>query len=486
MQEAFIGSLHPAASLFETSFRLPDAIAQHRQFCDVVRRHGVQLYTVREVLLHGCFHDLVQRNLLERLAMFSLVYDASSVGDRAILSDEERFLLSDAYKLETLQTMSPNHLADIVLCRPTVHLGKSDRNTPLVVNSVSFQPMSNLVFTRDQQITTAAGIVLGQLGPRQRHHEMAVMKVCFKKLHINVLGAVKPPGQLEGGDFFPLGPDLCLLGVGLRTNLTAAEQLIANGWFGTRRVALVVDIFDRSQDRMHLDTIFNICSDTLCVMLDKAMGGASPIRRLVDEYVLDPEARRYTRRLMHVEFSEYIRAQGFEIIPVTNAEQLAYGCNHVNLGNSRLIGVNVDVARKIAQHPRFDGSMEVVNFSGITAMYGATHCAIQVIKRTRRASYDQIAAGKSPRPCPAPVGGGDAAVDALVRAAPRGRPDAPRRSSSVRAEPLRGGAAMARPPGPCKPTTAEHERRAGRCTDRSHAEQRGHGGQRVHGGAEAE
>jgi arginine deiminase len=49
-----------------------------------------------------------------------------------------------------------------------------------------------------------------------------------------------------------------LLGVGLRTNVEAAEQLMKKDLFGTTHVAVVHDHFEQDQARMHLDCVFNI------------------------------------------------------------------------------------------------------------------------------------------------------------------------------------------------------------------------------------
>ena len=47
---------------------------------------------------------------------------------------------------------------------------------------------------------------------------------------------------------------------------------MAEDAFGTTRVGVVVDKFDMNQDRMHLDTVFNIASPTLCVMVGVDVG----------------------------------------------------------------------------------------------------------------------------------------------------------------------------------------------------------------------
>jgi len=53
--------------------------------------------------------------------------------------------------------------------------------------------------------------------------------------------------------------------------------------FGSRRVAVVKDLFDRCQDRMHLDTFFNIVDNNTCVLSNGVSGANNPKRRLVDE-----------------------------------------------------------------------------------------------------------------------------------------------------------------------------------------------------------
>jgi arginine deiminase len=56
----------------------------------------------------------------------------------------------------------------------------------------------NLIFTRDQQITTKSGLVLGRLCSPQRDGEVAVMKFVFDKLGVPIIGQIEEPGTLEG------------------------------------------------------------------------------------------------------------------------------------------------------------------------------------------------------------------------------------------------------------------------------------------------
>lgn len=62
-----------------------------------------------------------------------------------------------------------------------------------------------------------------------------------------VVGEIEEPGFLEGGDFFAAGEDLALVGVGLRSNQEACDQLMQRNWLGTDRLAIVRDDFEQHQ-----------------------------------------------------------------------------------------------------------------------------------------------------------------------------------------------------------------------------------------------
>ena len=313
------------------------------------------------------------------------------------LVDEDRKYVSDEYKREVVEHMSVPQLIDTIMTNPTVRITPSYRDTGLTA-SYTFQPLSNLVYTRDQQITTCKGIVMGRLRSPQRLREVVVMKFCFTKLGLPVVGEIHNPGYLEGGDFFPCGQDLAMLGIGLRSNMAACQQLMDGDLLGTRRFAVVRDDFDQQQDRMHLDCVFSIISDNCCIMLADIMGEDSPKRRLVDEYVRDATTGKYSLNRQGVEFSQFIRGEGFQIIPVKHEDQLQYACNVLNLGNSRIISVHAGSARQMVKHPSFKGDVKVIDFSSITSMYGSVHCASQVVRRVPRRVLDSIEdAGKAAR-----------------------------------------------------------------------------------------
>ena len=132
--------------------------------------------------------------------------------------------------------------------------------------------------------------------------------------------------------------------------------------FGTATVAVVHDRLDCSQDRMHLDTVLNIVDERRVVALEDILGPESPKRRLVQRYSRDPMGGQYSKNGTEVELSVFLRQEGFQVIPATNAQQLAYFINFVNLGvppqdlamwaNQRpvILGVHPELPAVLARH----------------------------------------------------------------------------------------------------------------------------------------
>ncbi|PRP77997.1 hypothetical protein PROFUN_04121 [Planoprotostelium fungivorum] len=379
---SFMGALHPDGSLYENPVDLKKAQQEHKNLVSILEKNGVKTVKVRDVLKMDCEENLRERLKLERLAMKNLTYKLDNRdGDQsALLSEHDRYLMSDVYKEKIISEMSIDQIADIVLTNPTISLRKADLNTALSSTSVAFSPLSNLVFCRDQQITTPRGVVIGQLNSTTRAPEREVTKFCFEKLGMPVIGEIPQGGALEGGDFFPIGNDLCMIGLGLRTNWKAIHHCFDNDLFGTTHVAVVKDCFDWAQERMHLDTIWNIVHDTACAMLDVVIGGDSDRRRLVDLYKKD-ENGKYVLEVNDVEFYEFLKLIGYHVIPLSERDQANYGINFLNIGNGHLICPDMEAARKIARDENGTGKIEVIDYSHVSRMYGSIHCSTQVIHR---------------------------------------------------------------------------------------------------------
>jgi arginine deiminase len=110
--------------------------------------------------------DLRCRIELEKFAQSSFNYKCILPLSIADLTEDEKKLFTPEYKAESIRRMTTVQLVDIIMCRPTVLFQRQDGH--IVSNSVEMSPLTNLTFTRDQQITTAKGVVMGNMAVSQR------------------------------------------------------------------------------------------------------------------------------------------------------------------------------------------------------------------------------------------------------------------------------------------------------------------------------
>eukprot|EP00004_Rigifila_ramosa_P023117 TRINITY_DN6438_c0_g1_i1.p1 TRINITY_DN6438_c0_g1~~TRINITY_DN6438_c0_g1_i1.p1 ORF type:complete len:825 (-),score=195.21 TRINITY_DN6438_c0_g1_i1:34-2508(-) len=377
---SWMGSLHPTGSLYEMALDLDAARREHEEFRRVLTESGCKVLTVYEILTMNCSSDIRRRVELEEFALKYLSYKLVDT-DPETLSESDRALISDEYKRQVIEKMSDDQLVNVIFTAPTIELKKADKDTALLACNYSFHPLVNLVFTRDQVITTCKGLVMTALSSPIRVPEVAVLKFCYQKLGLKIVGEIPSPGKLEGGDFFPCGRELCMIGVGLRSNIFACNYLMENDLLGTERVAIVKDYFDMDQQRMHLDTVCNLIAPQTMIILETILGPKNPRRRLVDEYRRRESGLGYELVEHDIEFSEYLSEHlGYRLIPLTEQNQFDYGCNGLNLGNGTLLTVDINTAKKIARSG-VNLTIKNISFKNMTNMYGSLHCCSQVVSR---------------------------------------------------------------------------------------------------------
>lgn len=279
-EELFDGVIHPYAGLFEYYFDVDKAAEEHRGYIEALKRNGIEVYTIRELL------NQVSIDKLRACAMSTLTYDTSTLSDTVAAENE-------AYRLSIIDQMSRADLIRCILLRPTVKLYNTANNTG-VEAVYTHSPLMNLYFTRDQSITTPRGHIIAQMNSTQRADETQIVALCYEQLGVDPILTITGNGRLEGGDYLR-GGTLSYIGCGMRTNLDAIEQIMRADAFGHDTVAVVND---RKwwQMQMHLDTYFNIIDKDLCTLVESrylAKEG-DPEWVTVDLYTRSPE-RRTTR-----------------------------------------------------------------------------------------------------------------------------------------------------------------------------------------------
>ena len=405
--ESFICSLNPAASLYEDVTDEDDIRACFNELGEYLKTKNIQLITVEDALLLKDKED----NLM-KLAKDSLNYERETEikeeeeenkedndkekKRKSSLHDYMNFS-SDEYKEKVLKKFSKKNLINVILTRPTMKLKHIETDTFIESTSITFCPVGNMVFCRDQQITTKKGVVIGTSRTSQRKYEHIIMKQVFQNLGSDIIGEMGTNGLLEGGDFFVAREDLCMLGIGLRTDFNGASYLMKNDLLGTRYMAICSDENDLDQQRMHLDTYFNILNDNNAVVIDfddvqKQENKKANIDRKVYYYDNDKNAKEiesdkeniknkvgeYKLIKIYDSFYKFLDEMKFNYIKISHQEQKEYMINFLNIGNNTVISVNKNLEKKLKDNGCDIITVKYFNFQPILNMYGGMHCMTQV------------------------------------------------------------------------------------------------------------
>lgn len=398
---SFLTSLNPEGNLLEEPIYPDELRRDHEGFQSILKEKGCRVYMPYDVLSEA---SPAEREVLITQAMASLKYELHAEGAR--ITPKMKYCVSDEYKHKVLSALSNRNLVDVILSEPIIHLAPGSRNTALVTKSVEIHDSNNMVFMRDQQITTRRGVIMGQFQAPQRRREQILALIFWKCLGVRVVGDCREGGpncMLEGGDFIPASPGLSMMGIGLRSTYVGAHYLMSKDLLGVRRFAVVKDCFDQHQDRMHLDCICSVIHDKLVVLDEYVCSGMG--LRYVDEWIdIGADATKkvkssavtcgnYVLARANIELQQWFSENGYTIIRIPHEYQLAYGCNNLNLGNNCVLSVHqptVDFIKKNPEYISYCKSRNLPNgldlvyvpFRGITRMYGSLHCASQVIYRT--------------------------------------------------------------------------------------------------------
>jgi arginine deiminase len=397
--ESFVCSLNPAASLYED---VTDEVSIRECFNNLkeyLKTKNIKLITVEDaLLLKGKEDELIKLakdslNYERETKMEEIKKEEEDDGKRKRKASFDDYFLysSDEYKEKVIKKFSRQNLLNIILTRPTMKLKHIQTDTYIESTAINFCPLGNLVFCSDQQITTKKGVVIGKSRTSQRKYEHIIMKQVFKNLGVNIIGEVKD-GYLEGGDFFVAREDLSMCGLGLRTDAEGINYLMENDLLGTRYMAICYDEKDLDQQRMHLDTYFNILNNQNVVVIDfdeVSKKERKDVNRRVYYFDNDEKSNaiesdrvniknkigEYKLIKIYDDFYKFLDDMGFNYIKISHEEQKQYMINFLNIGNNTVISVNKNLEDKVKD---LGITVKYFDCQPILNMYGGMHCMTQV------------------------------------------------------------------------------------------------------------
>jgi len=157
------------------------------------------------------------------------------------------------------------------------------------------------IYCRDASIATDFGMIICNMGKEGRRNEPQAQLKIFKENDIPILGEIKAPGTLEGGDLAWLDKKTLAVGLTYRTNQNGIEQVKAllepNG---IEIIVVELPHYKGENDVFHLMSILSPIDKDLAVVY-------SP--------------------LMPIKFRNELLERGFDLVEVPDEEFESMGCN---------------------------------------------------------------------------------------------------------------------------------------------------------------
>lgn len=166
------------------------------------------------------------------------------------------------------------------------------------------------IYVRDASVVTPRGVVLCRMGKALRAREPEAQANAFATWGIPVLGAIEPPGLLEGGDVAWLNDRTVAVGRGYRTNDAGIAQLRALLDPAIELITVPLPHWQGQADVFHLMSILSPVDHDLVVVY-------SP--------------------LMPVPFRERLLADGFDLVEVPDSEFASMGANVLAIAPRRCV-----------------------------------------------------------------------------------------------------------------------------------------------------
>jgi N-dimethylarginine dimethylaminohydrolase len=170
------------------------------------------------------------------------------------------------------------------------------------------------IYTHDPCVISNNGVIICNMGKKSRLPELDTIEKFFNSMQIPILGKIKTPGILEGGDVVWIDNKTIAVGEGYRTNREGIEQL---RYLLSDQVETVISVpmphWTGPQDCLHL------------------MSNLSPI---------DHNLYLVYSRLLPVSFRKYLLDENIELIDVPDEEYESMGCNVLAVAPRKVIMIS--------------------------------------------------------------------------------------------------------------------------------------------------
>jgi N-dimethylarginine dimethylaminohydrolase len=218
----------------------------------------------------------------------------------------------------------------------------------------------NMTYTRDLAAVFARGAVLMSPHLKGRWGDQEMMRRAFVRLGVPVLGAIEPPGYLEGGGVTLIGDDTAVASL--------CDRATPEGTRALREIVLGRDVkffleVPLPFGHIHIDGIFMVVGERSCLIHEDSLA-VFPCR-------LYEDGRPGFR---HVMFREFLDERGFTCLPITEEERLGGHLNVVVTAKGRRAVGFAQATRVAAELQRHGMTLSPFPSEELFLGCGGAHC----------------------------------------------------------------------------------------------------------------
>ena len=191
------------------------------------------------------------------------------------------------------------------------------------------------IYTHDAGIATSRGIVICNMGKKTRKNETKALKRFLTQNNISIIGEIKYPGIIEGGDVIWINEHTIAVGEGYRTNKEGIEQL--------------KEILGTEVDHIISVPLPHYLGPENCLHL---MSNVSPIDQNL--FLIYP-------KLLPAKFIEFLKSVNIKLINVPDEEYESMACNVLSLAPKKCIMMSGNPITKLLLE---SNNVEVFTYDG--------------------------------------------------------------------------------------------------------------------------
>ncbi len=180
------------------------------------------------------------------------------------------------------------------------------------------------IYTHDPCIVSNGGVILCNMGKKDRLSEPSASENYFQSIDIPILGRIEAPGTLEGGDVVWINERIVAVGEGYRSNAEGIRQFQA--------------------------LLGNLVEKVITVPLPHWTGPTECLHLMSNVSPIDHDLYLVYSRLLPVFFRQYLIDLGIELLEVPDEEYNSMGCNVLTIAPKKCI--------MIAGNPKIQQQLE--------------------------------------------------------------------------------------------------------------------------------